>query len=55
MARAVICRSLTAEANFSLRSVYVRFVADKVALGRVFLRVLCLYPVNTIPQEFRIY
>jgi hypothetical protein len=31
-------------------SVHVVFVVDKAALGQVFLRVLCLSPVNGIPS-----
>jgi hypothetical protein len=30
-------------------SVHVGFVVDEVALGQVFLRVLCGFPVNIIP------
>jgi hypothetical protein len=38
-------RALTAEAG----SVHVVFVADKVAVGQVSLRVLLFSPVNIIP------
>jgi hypothetical protein len=36
---------MTAEAVFEPRSVNVRFVVEKVALGQVFLRVLSFPPV----------
>jgi hypothetical protein len=45
MAQVVSHRSLTAEA----RSDHVGFVADNVALGQVFLRVLLFSPVSIIP------
>ena len=34
---------------FNPRSVSVRFVVIKLAMGQVFLRVLLLSPINTIP------
>jgi hypothetical protein len=55
MAQAVSRRSLTAEAVFTLRSVYVRFVADEVALGQVLLRVFPFYHVSIVPPDFGIY
>jgi hypothetical protein len=35
--------------GFYPRTVHVRYVVDKVALGRVFLRVLRFLPVTVIP------
>ena len=35
--------------TFDSRSVHVRFVANKVALGQGFLEVLLFSPVNTMP------
>jgi hypothetical protein len=37
--------------GFALGSIHVGFVADKVALVQVFLRVLRLSPVNIIPPS----
>jgi hypothetical protein len=43
--------------GFSLGSIHVGFVVDKVALGQVFLRVFRFSPVSIIPPSFsvRIY
>jgi hypothetical protein len=46
MAQVVSRRPLTAEARVRARSIHVGFVADKVALGQVFFRVLRFSPVN---------
>lgn len=39
--------------GFFIRSVPVGFVDENVALGRVVLRVLWLFPVNIIPLKLR--
>lgn len=41
--------------GFNPRSVHVRFVVDKVALGQGFLRVFRVSPVSIIPQMLHIY
>jgi hypothetical protein len=41
--------------GFDPRSVHVRFVMDKVALGQVFLPVLRFPPVSVIPSVFHIH
>jgi hypothetical protein len=46
MAQVVSRRPLTAEARVRARSVHVGLMVDKVALGRIFLRVLRFSPVN---------
>jgi hypothetical protein len=50
MAQAVSRRPLTAVAWVRAHINPVEFVADKVALGQVFLQVLRFSPVNIIPQ-----
>jgi hypothetical protein len=37
------------------RTVHMRYVVDKVGLGRVFLRVLRLLPVTVIPPKLNIH
>lgn len=46
----VFLRSVTAEGIFHPRSVYVRFVVDKLSLADVFLQVVLSSPVSNIPQ-----
>jgi hypothetical protein len=41
--------------GFDVRSVHVRIIVDKVALGQVFLRVLPFYPVSIIPPMLHIH
>jgi hypothetical protein len=41
--------------GFDPRTVYVRFVVDTVALGRVFLPVLRFSPVSIIPPKLHTY
>ena len=51
MAQAVSRRRFSArKPGFDPRSVHVRFVVDKVALGQVFPRVLRFSPVRFIPS-----
>ena len=45
----VSLRPLTAEARFQCRSAHFKCVAEKVALGHIFLRVLGFSPVYIIP------
>jgi hypothetical protein len=49
MAQVVNCRPFAAAAWVRARVNPVGFVVDKVALGRIFLRVLRFSPVNIIP------
>jgi hypothetical protein len=49
MAQAVSRRPLTAEARVLSLGIHVGFVADEMALGQVFPRVLRFSPVNFIP------
>ena len=42
-------RFVPAEARVDPRSVHVRFMVDKVVLGRVFLRIRRYFPVSIIP------
>jgi hypothetical protein len=42
-------RSVPAEARLDPRSVHVRFMVDKVVLGRVFLRIRRYFPVSINP------
>jgi hypothetical protein len=42
-------RPLSAEAPVQFQLVFVGFVVNKVALGRIFLRVLLYFPVRIIP------
>jgi hypothetical protein len=40
--------------GFAPSSIHVRFVVEKVALEKVFLRILLFSPVNIIPPSFSI-
>jgi hypothetical protein len=48
LAQAVSRRAVTVEATVRSRSVHVRFVVEKVALGEDFLRILRFSPVRVI-------
>jgi hypothetical protein len=54
MAQVVSRRPLAAEVRVRARPVYVGFVADKVALGWDFLRVLRVSHVRIIPRSISI-
>jgi hypothetical protein len=49
MAKVSSRRSLNTEAEVHARSIPVEFVADEVALGQVFLRVIWFSPTIIIP------
>jgi hypothetical protein len=51
MAQVVSRRPLTAESRFAPGSINVEFMAGKVSLVKVFLRVLRFYPVSIIPPS----
>jgi len=48
MSQAVSLRPLTTEARFRCRSVRIKYVVDRVAMGHIFLRVLGFSPVYII-------
>jgi len=55
MARRFVAGLSRLRFGFDPRSVHVRFVVDKVALGQVFLRVLRYSPVSIILPIFHIH
>jgi hypothetical protein len=55
MAQAISSRLLTAAARVRAQANPVEFVVEKVALGRVFLRVLLFSPVNITPPWAQLF
>jgi hypothetical protein len=49
--RWLVIRLALLKPGFTLRSIHVGFVVEKVALGQVFIRVLWFSPFNIIPPR----